>query len=292
MKESKKLRRSLIVAALALLAALFSVSAATFAWYVFNTAAHTTEVKMSAGSSVSLEISNAADGEYGSATQMESFTGMLVPVSTDKITGGFQRVDKFITVKEGDTYRLIAHKFRPSVDEVDYFKTSLYLRTNSMNLGIYLSSVGFEDADEENPASTAMRVGLVVGEEEYIYEVNPAVNPATTWTDIPQDNASKHPEGGYVLRHDKTDGTETEFVPLTEDNFCNYDPATGTSSLKENSVRIGVISGDGKGGYGEPLKVDVYLWLEGCDRDCTLNLGGQTMELLALNFAGFSVSGG
>lgn len=294
MKESKKLRRSLIIAALALLAALFSVSAATFAWYVFNTSAHTTEVKMSAGSSVSLQISNAKDGEYSSATQMESFTGMLIPVSTDKITGGFQRVDKFITVKEDGVYRLVANTFRPSVDEVEYYKTSLYLRTNSMNLGIYLSGLGFEDADERNPVSTAMRVGLVVGGAEYVYEINPAVNPATdpALAEIYQDNASIHPEGGYVLKHDKTDGTHVEFTPLTKDNLCRYDEATGSVSLQENSTRIGVISGDGKGGYGEPLKVDVYLWLEGCDRDCTLNLGGQTMELLALKFAGFPESGG
>ena len=49
MNESKKLRRSLIIAALALFVALLSVTAATFAWYVYNTSARTTEVKMSAG---------------------------------------------------------------------------------------------------------------------------------------------------------------------------------------------------------------------------------------------------
>ena len=48
----------------------------------------------------------------------------------------------------------------------------------------------------------------------------------------------------------------------------------------------------GKGAFGTPMKVDVYLWLEGCDRDCTLNLGGQTMELLALKFAGMPGKGG
>ena len=84
MNESKKLRRSLITAALALLAALFSVTAATFAWYIYNTSARTTQVKMAAGSSVSLVISNARDGEYKSSTVMEDFKGLLTPVSTDK----------------------------------------------------------------------------------------------------------------------------------------------------------------------------------------------------------------
>ena len=32
--------------------------------------------------------------------------------------------------------------------------------------------------------------------------------------------------------------------------------------------------------------MDVYLWLEGCDEDCTVDLAGQTMELVSLIFAG------
>ena len=46
MSESKKLRRSLIIAALALLVALLSISAATFAWYIYHTNVRTTEGKM------------------------------------------------------------------------------------------------------------------------------------------------------------------------------------------------------------------------------------------------------
>ena len=177
MNESKKLRRSLIIAALALLAALLSVSAATFAWYIYHTNVRTTEVKMSAGSSISLQISNALDGPYSSATQMEEFKETLVPVSTDSILGGFQRVNTFETIRENDRYRLIVKSFRPS-DEVEYYKTSLYLRTSAMDLDIYLSRVGVEDGSEENPVSTAARLGLVIeGEDgktqEFIYELNP-----------------------------------------------------------------------------------------------------------------------
>ena len=78
---------------------------------------------------------------------------------------------------------------------------------------------------------------------------------------------------------------------LTEENLCSYDSATGKVTVTDKSTALGTISGDGNGGYGTPMKVDVYLWLEGCDRDCTLNLAGQTMELLALNFAGFAGEG-
>ena len=287
MEESKKLRRSLIIAALALLVALFSISAATFAWYIFNTSARTTEVKMSAGSSLSLEISNAEDGDYGSATQMEEFSGRLIPVSTDSIQGGFQRVDAFHAIWEDGQFRTTAKSFRPSYD-VEYYKTSLYLRTNTQNLGIYLADIGFEDADSENPPSTAMMLGLVVEGREYIYEVNPGENEGRLTADVPQDNGTDHPEGGYVMKAGSL-GVMTPFSPLTADNLCECNSETDSVALKENSTLIGVISGNGKSGYGEPLKVDVYLWLEGCDRDCTLNLESQTMELLALKFAGFPI---
>ena len=298
MNESKKLRRSLMIAALAMLAALLSVSAATFAWYIYHTSVRTTEVKMSAGSSISLQISNALDGPYSSATQMEEFKETLVPVSTDSILGGFQRVDTFETIQENDRYRLIVKSFRPS-DEVEYYKTSLYLRTSSMDLDIYLSKVGVEDDNERNPVSTAARLGLVIeGEDgktqEFIYELNPEINPAvdSSQTEYPIDNGMKDPSGRSVLKHDKTDGTTVDFAPLTKENMCEYHEDSDTFELKETSTRICTISGDGNGNYGTPQKVDVYLWLEGCDRDCTLNLAGQTMELLALKFAGMPGKGG
>ena len=125
-----------------------------------------------------------------------------------------------------------------------------------------------------------------------LFRSNPAVDPAKTET--PEDNGAKERMGGYVLRHDKTDGSTVDFSDrlLTADNLCEYNEATGAVTLKEKSVSIGTISGDGKGGFGTPMKVDVYLWLEGCDRDCTVNLSGQTMELLALKFAGMPGKGG
>ena len=284
MESSKLLRRRLALAALAVLAALLSVTAATYAWYVYNTTARTTRVEMAAGSSVSLQISNTEAGPYRSSTVMEDFTGRLVPVSTDKISGGFQLVEEFATVEtqNSNVYRLVASIFGPSVEAVHYYKTSLYLRTNSNQLNIYLSDIGYEDGDPKNPISTAMRLGLAVQGQEYIFAINTDPNPNA------DDNAAKEPEGGYVLRHDMTDGSTVPFTPYTSANFCNYDTQTGVVTVPAGAVSLCTISGDGSGGYGTPVKVDIYLWLEGCDEDCTLNLMGQTMKNVALAFAGFA----
>lgn len=285
--NARYLRRRLIVALLAVAAALLSMAAATFAWYIYNTAARTTRVELAAGSSVSLQISNAYDGVYGSSTVMEQFTGKLVPVSTDKISGGFQKVTGFAGEYSPTTgqYRSVAKFFAPSIPEVNYYKTSLYLRTNSEPLDIYISGIGYEDDSSENPISTAMRVGIVAEGKEYIFAINTARNPNA------EDNGAKEPEGGYVLRSDRTDGSTVAFSPLTPDNYCNYDSQTGVVTLKPDSKPLFQVSGNGSGGYGEPVKVDVYLWMEGCDEDCTLNLQSHTMENIALSFSGTTTGG-
>lgn len=287
MKASTHLRQKLVLAALAVTAALLAMTAATFAWYVYNTSARTTQVKMVAGSSITLQISSSPEGPYSSSAVMQSFTGQLTPVSTDKISGGFQKVQGFTSETNALTQkdRLVASFFLPGTEAVDYYKTSLYLKTNTDHLDIYLSNVGFEDDSDQHPISTAMRLGIVAEGQESIFAINTDHNPNA------DDNAAREPQGGFVLDSSRTDGTTLSFTPYTKDNFCVYSQEDGTVSLPQSAVRLCTVSGDGQGGYGEPVKLDIYLWLEGCDEDCTMNLVGQTMKNLALSFAGSAREG-
>lgn len=301
MNESKKLRRSLITAALALLAALLSVSAATFAWYVYNTSARTTEVKMAAGSSITLQISNARDGDYKSYANMEDFQGFLNPVSTDKIARGFQRAEWFDrVVQPNGQERLFAALFGQGVENVDYHKTSLFLKTSAPSLDIYLAGITPDNVPEKSkeippPISTAMRLGLVVKQPdengnypEYIFEVTSKASPYRGRSD----NADRFPGDDHVLDSTKTDGSTVTFRPYNSDNFCDYNANTGLVSLKPNSLPLFTLTNvGGEDGYGQAVEVEVYLWLEGCDLDCTWNLMGQTLKNLTLSFAGYAGEG-
>lgn len=40
------------------------------------------------------------------------------------------------------------------------------------------------------------------------------------------------------------------------------------------------------GSVGESVEIELYIWLEGCDEDCTSNLCRQTLRNLAVSFAG------
>ena len=65
--EAKRLKRKFTGALLALLITFLAVASATYAWYIYNTNRHTTNVKMAAGTGVNLQISNTYDGDYRTA---------------------------------------------------------------------------------------------------------------------------------------------------------------------------------------------------------------------------------
>ena len=280
----KKLKGRLTTGTVALLIALLAVVSATYAWYVYNTSRHTTKVRMAAGAGVNLQISNSYNGTYGSAAVLDSFSGRLNPVSTNRISGGFQKVLGFTNGTENQT-NLVASLFGKG-DYSDYYKTSLFLRTNGNSIDIYIADIGFEDSDEKNPISSAIRAGFVVhrtgkdqpAQDEYIFAISDKKNPEADY------NTAKGKEGD-VLDCTKTDGTTVAFTPYTSDAYCVYDKNTGEVALKENSLKLCTVSGQNES-VGEPVQIDVYIWLEGCDEDCTGNLSSQTLKNLSVSFAG------
>lgn len=283
--NTKSLRRRLTISILVVIITLCAVVSATYAWYIYNTSRHTTDVRMAAGAGANLQISNSYSGEYGSAAVLESFKGQLEPVSTNKVTAGFQKATSFI-VGQGGPADLLAAGFDDS-EARDYYHTSMYLRTNGNDTDIYLADIGFEDSDEKVPISSAIRVGLVVHKpgqnmpvsSEYIFAISDKKNPETSY------NTATGKEG-YVLDGVKKDGTTVPFSPYTSDAYCIYDKNTGVVTLKKTSEKLCTITGDGHGKPGTPVQIEVYIWLEGCDEDCTVNLCGETLKKLAVSFAG------
>lgn len=296
MKMSNRLKQRLVMALIAILIALGVTVSATFAWYVYQTNAHTTNIHMAVGAGATLQISNEKDGVYSSSTVMDSFPGFLNPVSTSRITGGFQKVYGFTNGRENRPY-VLANLFGVSEENIDYYKTSLFVRATGPDRGVYLSDIGFEDKDEENPISSAIRVGLVVHEpgfygevtvedknrvKEFVFEITEKHNPQAQYN-------TYNGEEGHVLDCEYTDGTTVLFEDLlNEKNYSIYNKDTGIMTLKENSVELFRVQGnvdDEDSEPGNPVQVDVYIWLEGCDADCTNNLCNTTLKNIALGFA-------
>jgi len=287
MAETKHLKSKFAGALFALLGAFLAVAVATFAWYIYNTRAHTTNVHMVAGTGVSLQISDEYNGEYSSAAVLDEFIGRLDPVSTNNILNGFQKVVGFTNGTDTQPI-LVANLFGQSTD-TDYYQTQLFFRTNGDAQNIYVSDISFEDSDASNPISSAIRVGFVAhypganqaadADTMRIFSISDIKNPKKEYN-------TQTGQEGYVLDSTKTDGTTVPFTPHDKNNFCEYDSATGVTKLKEESIPLCQIVGDG-GMFGTPVQIDVYIWLEGCDEDCTNNLVRTTLKNLALSFAAF-----
>lgn len=283
--RTKRLKHRFILAFFVLLISFLSLVMVTFAWYIYQTDAKTSDIHMAVGTGSSLQIANEYAGDYGTAAVMDEFQGVLNPVSTNRITGGFQKVTGFSDGSENQP-RLVASLFGAS-DSTDYYKTTLYLRGSGDKQNVYLADIGYEDDDPENPISTAIRMGFVVHEagkdkavkDEFIFAINTAANPLAEY------NTATGQEG-YVLDCTKTDGTTVPMQNLyTSDNYCEYDAETGVATLKSGSTALLTLVGSGSGDYGDPVQVDVYIWLEGCDKDCTNNLCDTMLKKIALSFA-------
>ncbi|MBQ7624264.1 MAG: hypothetical protein IJS65_03190 [Clostridia bacterium] len=290
MANSKQLKRNLGTALLALIIALVAVSSATFAWYIYNVNAHTTNVHMAAGAGVSLQIARTPSGPFGSSIELEKFTGALNPVSTNNFLNGFQKCVGYTSGAENQPM-IVANLFGKS-DRKDYYKTSLYFRTNGDKQNVYISNMSFKDDSASNPISTAIRVGFVShfpgnnqgvnSKTMYIFEINDKKNPQREY------NTATGKEG-YVLDSRRTDGATVAFTPKTSKNYCRYDEATGTTTLNTVSLPLFEISGSA-GGFGDIVQLDMYVWLEGCDPDCTGNLAKRTLKNLAVSFAAYDAA--
>lgn len=157
MSDARSLQKQFNRMLATLLVALAAAGAVTYAWYIYNANRHITDVKMAAGTGVTFLISNEYDGEYKTNAGL-SFAGLLDPVSTDNVLNGFQKVTGFTGGTTQDS--LFASMFG-AAEHSDYYKTSLYLATNSAATDVYLSGIDFTEQDPANPISTALRVGLV-----------------------------------------------------------------------------------------------------------------------------------
>lgn len=300
MQDTRQLKRKFRRTLAAIVAALLACGAVTYAWYIFNSTRHITDVRMAAGTGVTFLISDAYDGDYRTSTGL-TFQGLLNPVSTDNIANGFQRAELFTAEDASDEPQhaapLLASVFAPA-KRSDYYMESLYLTTNSTTpTDVYLAGIEFQEQDDQNPISTALRVGLVVhaaGEgqaevSETVWQLSDAANPQAQY------NTLKGADGtAYVLDSTKTDGSTVPEGELaggglhTSANYCSYNDETGEVRVGEGSTLVCTLPAAAsiESGHGTPVQVDVYVWLEGCDPDCTSNLCETSLSSLALHFAG------
>ena len=268
---------------------LGAVVVSTYAWYVYNTGRHTTK------------------STYGSRSRnqsadqpMPTMVFMVLPPYWTAFPASSIRyrrtgsAEVFRKCSASQTERKTSPIWwRICLEEattVITIKTSLFLRSNGKSTDIYLSDIGFEDSDENNPISSAIRAGFVIHqagldqptENEYIFEISDKKESA---------GGVQHGDRRRGLRsgQHKTDGTTVPFQPYNEEAYCIYDKDTGEVTKKEGSLKLCTVTGTSDGKPGTPVQIDLYIWLEGCDEDCTGNLSSQTLKILRFPLREFQI---
>ena len=122
---------------------------------------------------------------------------------------------------------------------------------------------------------------------QYVFEVSGEHNPQARYNTFDGKDAGESEQNHLVLDSSRSDGATVHFDQLTSANFCDYNEDTGIVGLKEATTKICSLPAAAKGAdRSTPVRVDVYVWLEGCDPDCTNNLAATSLQSLALRFAG------
>lgn len=263
-----------------------SLSATTYAWFSSNARVQTTKVySQTAQDTVELWIGQTPDSlVLGNAGVDLGFVGTsdgkkLMPVSTANLT---------TFVSNSVTTEGVATHFTDA-DEGLYYHTRLYLQAKSTSpltgsrLALYLDESGEEGPLFRNTSKEllrTLRLGfLFEGSEPIILQVDSTKegNRSTQGTTM---------INGQLLGEDMViskQGEELFAVPDPSQNLQSY--LFASSPIGENTKPLIQME------WNQIYPVDVYIYMEGCDLDCTDTLMQQELDFY-LAFFGLVVAEG
>lgn len=296
-ESRKKQRRKILLLLWLLLILLTLTTVATYTWFTISTTPRVSDLYLFINTKTGLEISVEPQGEWGSQLdfrEMEKATSPLRPVTWS------EQDQRFYAATYGLDGRLTG-RWEPLSDEINanqdsvygyYVKTSFYARSGQdvtvslspaveveegvSGAGTYLIGTPVWDSEAVvhnnggQGAETAMRIGIRVtpvdaegvatGEESvfYIYEPNSDahIDGSVGYIATPSidQTATLVNEDRLILQ---TASAWTEAYPVERDvvirDLGEFTTSTELFDLKS----------------GEMVRIDLYVWLEGQDVDCT-----------------------
>ena len=272
--KKKSVITGLVFAWLGLL--LILVGGATYAWFTFNP--YTNVEPMSSTVSdgdIALLISSEADGSFETKCVLpNSVSGNLQPISTADLRNFFTNVKQN---RQGIT---VSYQNAANRVETDTIHGKLYLRSLKDDCEVFFYRNGMYFGDDPQVLA-ALRLGLLIkvggNERYYIFDLDDMLNTQSA---------------------QKLQTTEQERVvvsSVSDQGKPNYQ----TDPARDLRAYFAVPSEDSKGlpkagaqalctiQAGEIATVEYWLYLEGCDENCTNEV--QDCEAsLQLSFAGVS----
>ena len=301
----KALKRQLMAAIAMVLVAAVALGSSTYAWFVNNARVTATDVSVTASTAYSLLISHdTGDSKNWGTTSSLSATTNLIPASTTGTKTG--EVLRFATDTTWTGNYVTGYKEVFSSDEVTttntagstitskYFYTDTVYLKSAQAAKIYLDSTGtgigtstdgnntalkqFSDSsltDAQKALLNTMRVAFVVKNETqnqvvgtYVYQFVADGEGNAHYSTTLNESGVNGVTGGVEVTGT---GESIVFTPTSYRNFMTNDVPVITTKMAQGSRAGFATVGDGQAlasvDANDVVKVDIYVWMEGCDYD-------------------------
>ena len=249
--------KKLIPALCMLLIVATLLGTSTYAWFSMNTTVTATGMQVQAKAEAGLIISNATSGTYNvSASSAKADCAVLLPGSTSDLTNWFhssstnpaaanteQAYDEGVEWVDNDTpAHYVVHNF--------YIKSSSYEAFDVASLDIKSVEAKVGTAGAAQNLSKALRIGVKIGNDFYIYA----------------------PVTGYTASYTVTTATGEYSADARE----TVAPLAGTTVSNDTTI-VSIPGSD-----STPITANVYAWFEGEDENCISNNIVDALESLTI----------
>ena len=260
MNDKKIIKRSAVLALIWVLIAVIALTSATFAWFTANSKASTTQMKVNSRrfNNLTLEISELGGVAFEAQDEviLNQVNGQdqmnLMPVSTADLK-------TFVYCTANDEAES-SSVFAVLTTETNYYHARFYMMVTSdydesANVDLFIEGLPFtnEDGTVSGGILNAIRLGIVVDDTDtYIFRQSKGA-----------DESSNAYLNGELIPANSVIGVENGEMSVTDDPAVLLGTYTadwtedGTPETYLMTTRLNEIH-----------KVDLYIYLEGCDPDC------------------------
>ncbi len=265
MKNEKTLRRSALIMLISLLLLAVAITSVAYAWFTFTTSSRVEPLAGTvSGGGVNLLISNSAAGPFdrSCALILSSDTDLLEPVTTSDLASFY--------VPTGQNAEGIPSGYRDvSADAGQYLLSgTVWLRSEGGACRVFFHRNNLS-LGQDNQALAAMRLGLKLytasGNFRYIFKLDDMGDTSRAdrrWT-IAQPGTVY---GG-------------EYVQDPSVNIGTYCASGAGKAISSGGSSLCYMRAD------ETIRVEYWLYLEGCDENCINSVQSRDLDL-QLGFAG------
>lgn len=263
--EKKSLKTKLLYSVAMLAVSAVVLTTASYAWFSMSNQPKVEDITLKAGTYGSLSICKTRDGVFGDTVDLSSdilAATTLRPITSpngyDFYKPTYGDAGKVTGVEATKVADIAAISNKSQADGGYIAKSTFYLKASGASAAtakIQLSNISRVTNEAAGEAAYSIRVAFVLNDTTTCKVYEPNANASSSTADD-----SQYKMAGY-------DSLTT--IKQNQDGKFSLDGSTYVSDVSPELFSIPVDT---------PSKVDVYIWIEGADKDCVNNIAAKTLK--------------